>query len=58
MMTARDDVVLTLTEDDDVLADGGMSRRELSRRRKLALFAHFSVRSLALIAYLFSSWFT
>ncbi|KAL7055523.1 hypothetical protein AAHC03_022948 [Spirometra sp. Aus1] len=61
MLTARDDVVLTLTEDDDALpgpADGTLSRRELARRRKLALFAHFAVRSLALITYLFCSWFT
>ncbi|VDL92773.1 unnamed protein product [Schistocephalus solidus] len=61
MLTARDDVVLTLTEDDDALpvsADGVLSRRELARRRKLALFAHFFVRSLALLTYLFCSWFT
>ena len=50
--TARDDVVLTLTEIDD------SSVKELRRRRRLALLCHFGARSIALIFYLFCSWFT
>ncbi|KAM7533511.1 hypothetical protein Aperf_G00000124794 [Anoplocephala perfoliata] len=50
--TARDDVVLTLTEADDV------SIQEIIRRRRLALICHYVARSSALIFYLFCSWFT
>lgn len=49
---ARDDVVLTLTEVDDA------SIRQLVRRRRLALLCHYGVRSVALVFYLFVSWFT
>ncbi|VDM22789.1 unnamed protein product [Hydatigera taeniaeformis] len=50
--TARDDVVLTLTESDDV------TYRQIVKRRRLALLCHFIARSSALIFYLFCSWFT
>lgn len=49
---ARDDVVLTLTEVDNV------SIRQLVRRRRLALLCHYGARSVALVFYLFVSWFT
>lgn len=49
---ARDDVVLTLTESDDV------TTREQGRRRRIALCCHFGVRSAALAFYLFCTWFT
>ncbi|VDD80465.1 unnamed protein product [Mesocestoides corti] len=49
---SRDDVVLTLTQDDDALV------HEQVRRRRLALICHFSARSIALLFYLFCSWFT
>ncbi|EUB59990.1 hypothetical protein EGR_05151 [Echinococcus granulosus] len=50
--SARDDVVLTLTEADDT------SSRQIVKRRRLALLCHFGVRSTALIFYLLCSWFT
>ncbi|KAL5103845.1 hypothetical protein TcWFU_002007 [Taenia crassiceps] len=50
--TARDDVVLTLTEGDDATS------LQILKRRRLALLCHFSARSAALIFYLFCSWFT
>ncbi|KAL5965262.1 hypothetical protein TSMEX_006956 [Taenia solium] len=50
--TARDDVVLTLTEADDATS------HQILKRRRLALLCHFSARSIALIFYLFCSWFT
>lgn len=50
--TARDDVVLTLTEADDV------SIQQIVRRRRLALLCHYVARSSALVFYLFCSWFT
>ncbi|VDK20386.1 unnamed protein product [Taenia asiatica] len=50
--TARDDVVLTLTEADDATS------HQILKRRRLALLCHFSARSTALIFYLFCSWFT
>ncbi len=49
--SAGDSVVLALTEDETVT-------REVKRRRQLAMLSHFAARTMALLTYLFCSWFT
>lgn len=54
-MDARDDVVLTLTEDDNMIGGGW---KDGLRRRRMALVCLFGARSLALVIYLFCTWLT